>query len=81
MICNGEIYNYLELKSNLIKKGHKFYTKSDSEVIVHLYEEYGLRFVNYLNGMFAIAIWDKSNSRLLIFRDRIGIKPLYYSEI
>jgi len=78
VVQNGEIYNYMELRRNLIKQGHKFYTKSDTEIIVHLYEEYGEDFVQYLRGMFAIAIWDRSEDKLLIVRDRIGIKPLYY---
>lgn len=77
-IFNGEIYNYLSLRSYLIKKGHAFKTKGDSEVIVHLYEEYGPDFVNLINGMFAIALWDNNKKKLYLFRDRIGIKPLYY---
>jgi len=78
VIQNGEIYNYLELREDLIKKGHKFYTKSDTEVIIHLYEDFGEDFVHKLQGMFAIALWDKNRDKLLIVRDRIGIKPLYY---
>ena len=75
---NGEIYNFLELKSLLESKGHKFATKSDTEVIVHLYEEYGDKSVEMLQGMFAYSIWDKKQKKLFIARDRLGIKPLYY---
>ncbi len=79
-IFNGEIYNFQNLRTNLQKKGHKFYTDhSDVESIVHLYEEYGDEFVNELNGMFAIALWDKKKKRLLLVRDRMGVKPLFYS--
>ncbi|HMK83309.1 MAG TPA: asparagine synthase (glutamine-hydrolyzing) [Candidatus Bathyarchaeia archaeon] len=75
---NGEIYNFQHLRSELEKLGHKFSTRSDTEVIVHGYEEYGNGFVQRLNGMFAIAIWDSRQKKLLLARDRIGIKPLYY---
>lgn len=78
VILNGEIYNYLELRQDLIKKGHVFYTESDTEVIVHLYEEKQEQFVNDLSGMFALAILDTKNNKLLIARDRLGIKPVYY---
>ena len=78
IVFNGEIYNYLELKVLLIKKGHKFYTSSDTEVIIHLYEEFGDECVTMLNGMFAFAIWDNGKKKLLLARDRLGIKPLFY---
>ena len=77
-VFNGEIYNYKEIQSELIKKGHKFQTNSDTETIVHAYEEYGLDFVKVLRGMFAIAIWDYKQNKIILIRDRIGIKPLYY---
>lgn len=75
---NGEIYNYKELKEMLIGKGHKFYTHSDTEVIVHLYEEYKEGLVDHLRGMFAIVLYDKEEQKLLMIRDHFGIKPLYY---
>ncbi|QSZ26697.1 asparagine synthase (glutamine-hydrolyzing) [Aceticella autotrophica] len=78
VVCNGEIYNFQSLKRSLMIKGHEFYTNSDTEVIVHLYEEYGEKFVLYLNGMFAIAIYDETRKKLMLARDRLGVKPLYY---
>ncbi len=80
IVFNGEIYNYVELREDLIKSGHYFYTKSDTEVIVHLYEQYGEDFPQYLNGMYAIALWDELKKSLLLVRDRVGIKPFYYAE-
>ncbi len=79
-IFNGEIFNYVELRADLIKRGHSFYTRSDTEVIVHLYEEYGVNFVNHLNGQFAIALYDLPNNKLILVRDRVGILPLFYTE-
>lgn len=79
VVFNGEIFNYIELRQDLEKAGHKFYTHSDTEVIVHLYEQYGDDFARHLNGQFAIALWDKPKRRLVLLRDRPGILPLYYS--
>ena len=79
LVFNGEIYNFKFLREGLALKGHKFRSQGDSEVIVHLYEEYGVDFVEMLNGMFAIAIWDSREKKLLLFRDRMGKKPLWYS--
>ena len=77
-ICNGEIYNYKKLTNYLRKKGHHFTTQTDVEVIVHLYEEMGTEFPNILEGMFAIALWDKNTQKLVLCRDHTGIKPLFY---
>jgi asparagine synthase (glutamine-hydrolysing) len=79
VVFNGEIYNYLELRQELQQKGHRFKTKTDTEVIVHLYEEFGAGCVEKLRGMFAFAVWDERGKTLLLARDRVGIKPLYYS--
>lgn len=80
VVYNGEIYNYPTLSKELRAKGHQFYTKSDTEVIVHLYEDYGYDCVKYLRGMFTFALWDKKKQSLFLARDQIGIKPLYYTE-
>ncbi|MDD5091456.1 MAG: asparagine synthase (glutamine-hydrolyzing) [Candidatus Wallbacteria bacterium] len=80
VICNGEIYNYLELRDELKTKGYVFHTGSDVEVVPHLYREHGIDFVGLLNGMFAIALYDRLEQKLFLIRDRLGIKPLYYTE-
>jgi asparagine synthase (glutamine-hydrolysing) len=78
IVFNGEIYNFLDLREELIKKGHCFTSKTDTETIIHLYEEKGVECVHDLRGMFAFAIWDENKKRLLIARDRVGKKPLVY---
>jgi asparagine synthase (glutamine-hydrolysing) len=78
LVFNGEIYNFIELRSLLEAKGHSFYTKTDTEVIVHAYEEYGTDCLKHFNGQFAFAIWDANKRQLFLARDRVGIRPLFY---
>lgn len=80
IVFNGEIYNYPDLTRRLEQRGHRFYTRSDTEAIVHAYEAFGDEFLQHLNGMFAFALWDGRRQRLLLARDRTGIKPLYYTQ-
>src|SRR5918997_6634443 len=77
-VVNGEIYNHLELRDRLERAGHRFATRSDSEVVVHAYEEHGPRFVRELNGIFALLLWDARERRLVAARDPFGVKPLYW---
>jgi asparagine synthase (glutamine-hydrolysing) len=79
LILNGEIYNYIELREELLKKGHRFKTTSDTEVVIKAYEEWGVEFQNKLNGMWAFALWDRKKQQLLLSRDRVGEKPLHYA--
>src|SRR5687768_16469652 len=79
IVFNGEIYNYREIRKQLVAKGHRFRTESDTEVILQLYAEYGERCVDAMNGMFAFAIWDRTGRTLFLARDRMGVKPLYYA--
>ena len=81
VVFNGEIYNFIELRKELLSFGHVFKTRSDTEVIVHAYEQWGMDFVNRLNGMFAFALFDLANKKLLLARDHLGIKPLYYTTV
>ncbi len=81
IVYNGEIYNYLELREKLEKLGHKFYTNSDTEAIIHAYDEYGADCPKHLRGMFAFAIWDERTQELLLARDRVGKKPLLYAQV
>src|SRR5919108_983829 len=81
IIFNGEIYNYQQLRQDLLEKGYRFLTRSDTEVILHLYEGLGERCVERLRGMFAFAIWDEKRQTLFMARDRLGVKPLFYAEL
>ncbi|MGQ9696353.1 MAG: asparagine synthase (glutamine-hydrolyzing), partial [Thermodesulfobacteriota bacterium] len=78
IVYNGEIFNYPEIRNELENRGHHFYTQTDTENLVHLYEEFGTGFFKYLNGQFAFALWDRKRETLLLARDRLGIRPLYY---
>jgi len=79
LMCNGEIFNYVELRKALVQKGHYFRTRSDVEVLLHLYEEHGVDFLDKINGQFAFVIYDRKNRRLFLARDHFGINPLYYT--
>jgi asparagine synthase (glutamine-hydrolysing) len=81
VVFNGEIYNFAEVRSELLSLGHRFRTSSDTEIIVHGYEEWGERCVERFRGMFAFAVWDARARRLLLARDRLGVKPLYYAHL
>lgn len=81
VVFNGEIFNYVELMDFLSKKGHRFKTRSDTEVLVHLYEQFGAGFLDHLNGQFALAVWDSRQQSMILARDRMGIRPLYYAQI
>ena len=79
VVFNGEIYNFIELRDELMEKGHTFKTRSDTEVIVHAYEQWGVECVSKFNGIFAFALWDSNQRRLFVARDHLGVKPLYYA--
>ena len=78
VVCNGEIYNFRALRRELEGLGYRFVSGSDAEVVIHAYDHYGLEFIHKLDGMFGLAIWDQARRRMVIARDRLGIKPLYY---
>ena len=78
MVYNGEIYNYIELREQLKNLNYQFSSKSDTEVLLKMYQAFGEKMLHKLNGMYAFSLWDKNKNRLIIARDRIGIKPLYY---
>jgi asparagine synthase (glutamine-hydrolysing) len=80
IVLNGAIFNHIEIRDELVKRGHKFYTKSDTEVLIHLYEDKGLDMFSGLNGQFAFALWDTISQRLILARDRVGICPLFYTQ-
>ncbi|MYM91736.1 asparagine synthase (glutamine-hydrolyzing) [Rugamonas sp. FT82W] len=79
LIGNGEIFNYIELRAQLLERGHRFATDGDLEVVLHLYQEHGVRFVEHINGQFALALYDRRSGELMLFRDHFGITPLFYS--
>ena len=81
IVANGEIYDHASHRARLESRGHRFRTGSDVEILVHLYEEHGPSFLEHVDGMFAIALWDRTRERLLLARDRFGIKPLYYATL
>src|SRR5436190_14670812 len=81
IVFNGEIFNFVELRPDLEKRGHRFTTQTDTEVLLHAYEEFGTGCFDRLNGQFAFAIWDSKRRQLLLGRDRMGIRPLFYTQL